>query len=66
MRHDKQHRPRPPQQRRGTIAIRMSDAERRIIEAAASAQPQYVTTYIREAALEAARRDLLAAPGSDV
>ena len=44
----------------------MSDAERRIVEAAAAAQPQYVTTYIREAALEVARRDLLAVPGEDV
>jgi uncharacterized protein (DUF1778 family) len=51
-------RPRPPRAERGTIALRISDDERALIEAAAASRPTYTTTYMREAAIEAARRDL--------
>ena len=51
-----------PSKARGTMAIRLSDAERAIIEAAAVARPEYPTTFVREAALEVARRELAEAP----
>ena len=47
----------PSRQPRDTLPIRLREDERRLIEAAA-ARPEYVTTYIREVALSAARREL--------
>lgn len=47
-----------PSRARGTLPIRVSAAERRILEAAAAQRPEYVTTYMREVSLEAALRDL--------
>lgn len=55
--------PRTPSQARSTVALRLSAAERRLLEAAAATKPQYVTSYIREAAIAAARRDLGATAG---
>lgn len=56
---DTDKRPKPPRRDpRGTRTIRLSAAEERLIEAAAAAQPTYLSRYIREAALDAARRDL--------
>jgi uncharacterized protein (DUF1778 family) len=51
-----------PSRARGVLAFRISAAERRILEAAAAGRREYLTTYIRDAALAAARRDLGAAP----
>ena len=47
-----------PSRARGLITVRVSAAERRLLEAASAARPEYLTTYIREVALQAARRDL--------
>jgi uncharacterized protein (DUF1778 family) len=47
-----------PSRARRTMPIRISDAERAILEAAAANRPEYLTTYVREVALEAARREL--------
>lgn len=58
----KRNRPKPPSAERGTIALRISDEERALIEAAAARRPTYTTTYIREAALQVARRELAEAP----
>lgn len=51
-------KPEVPSRARGTMAIRLSVTERAIIEAAAAVRPEYPTTFVREAALEAARREL--------
>ena len=51
-------RPKPPSSERGLIALRISDEERALIEAAAAQRPTYASTYIREVALAAARREL--------
>jgi uncharacterized protein (DUF1778 family) len=51
-----------PSRARGTMAIRISVAERRLIEAAAASRPEYVTTFVREAAIEAARQELAGTP----
>ena len=40
------------------MAIRLSRAERATIEAAAALRPEYPTAFVREAALEVARREL--------
>lgn len=47
-----------PSRARRELTIRVNGAERRLLEAAAAKQPQHLTTYIREAALIAARRAL--------
>ena len=47
-----------PSRARGTMAIRLSRAERATIEAAAALRPEYPTAFVREAALEVARREL--------
>jgi len=47
-----------PTKARKTLAIRVSTAERRLLEAAAARGPEYLTTWVRETALEAARREL--------
>jgi hypothetical protein len=47
-----------PSRARRTLPIRVSEAERAVIEAAAAQRPEYLTTYIREAALAVARREL--------
>jgi len=44
-----------PSKARGTLAIRVSPAERRILEAAAASRPEFLTTFVREVALQAAR-----------
>lgn len=58
-------RPKPPSSERGLIALRISDEERALIEAAAAQRPTYTSTYIREAALSVARRELAAANVGD-
>jgi uncharacterized protein (DUF1778 family) len=55
-----------PSRARGTMPIRISVAERRLIEAAAANRPEYVTTFVREAAIEAARRELAGTPYAQV
>ena len=47
-----------PSRARGGVTIRISVAERRLLEAASATRPEHLTTYIREAALQIARRDL--------
>lgn len=47
-----------PSKARGVLAIRVSKAERQLLEAAAAQRPEYVTTYVREAAIRAARKEL--------
>lgn len=47
-----------PSRARDTLAFRVSAAERRILEAAAAQRPEYLTTWVREVALKAARREL--------
>lgn len=47
---------------RGTLPIRFRADERLRIEAAAVERGEYVTSYIRRVALEAARRDLSRPP----
>jgi len=47
-----------PSKARGTLPIRISAAERAILQAAAASRPEYLTTYVRKVALEAARREL--------
>ena len=47
-----------PSRARGTMPIRISAAERAILAAAAANRPEYLTTWVREVALEAARREL--------
>jgi uncharacterized protein (DUF1778 family) len=47
-----------PSKARGLLAIRLSTQERAVLEAAAASRPEYLTTFVREAALEAARREL--------
>lgn len=49
-----------PSRARGVLAIRVSPAERRLLEAAAASRPEYLTTYVRQSAIEAARRELAA------
>jgi uncharacterized protein (DUF1778 family) len=51
-----------PSKARGVLAIRLSSAERAILEAAAANRPEYLTTFVRETALDAARRELAAKP----
>jgi uncharacterized protein (DUF1778 family) len=51
-----------PSRARGVLAFRISAAERRMLEEAAAGRCEYLTTYIRDAALAAARRDVGAAP----
>ncbi|MEX1258412.1 MAG: DUF1778 domain-containing protein [Gemmatimonadota bacterium] len=50
--------PVPSRARRSPIPVRLSDAERALIEAAAARRPDHLSSYMREAALDAARRDL--------
>ena len=47
-----------PSRARDTLAIRVSATERRIMEAAAAQRPEYLTRWIREVAMDAARREL--------
>jgi hypothetical protein len=47
-----------PSRQRPVFTMRLAVAERRIIEAAAASRTEYLSEYIRRAALEAARRDL--------
>jgi hypothetical protein len=47
-----------PSKARHIVPLRLSVSERTKLEAAAALRPEYLTTYIREMALEAARRDL--------
>lgn len=47
-----------PSKARGLLAIRLSAQERAVLEAAAAIRPEYVTTFIRQAALKAARQEL--------
>ena len=47
-----------PSRARENVAVRLSAAERRLLEAASAARPEHLSTYIRESALEVARRDL--------
>jgi uncharacterized protein (DUF1778 family) len=49
----------PPAPRR---SVRMTDAQWRLIEAAAAAAEMYPSTFLREAALREARRELARAP----
>ena len=51
---------------RGNLAVRFSVAERHLLEAASAARPKRLTTYIREVALEAARRELTLTNGAPV
>ena len=55
-------KPKVPSRARRTMAIRLSAAERDIIEKAAAARPEYPTKFVREAALDAARQELAKAP----
>lgn len=48
----------PSRARTAPTSIRLSTAERRVIEAAAVQEEQYLAEYIRSRVLEAARRDL--------
>jgi len=51
-----------PSKARKPVGIRLSRQEREILEAAARRRPEYLTTYIRDRALEAARRELAGTP----
>lgn len=53
-----QRSPSVPSRARATLAIRVSGAERRLLEAAAASRPEYLTVFVREAALETARREV--------
>lgn len=48
-----------PSRARGVLAIRVSDAERRLLEAAAATGPEYLGRFVREAALAVAREEVL-------
>lgn len=54
--------PRPthprPSQERPVYTLRLGIAERALIEAAAAQRSEYLAEYLRDRALEAARRDL--------
>jgi uncharacterized protein (DUF1778 family) len=50
-----------PSRARATMPIRVSAAERALLSAAAAMRPEYLTTFVREAALAVARRELAAA-----
>jgi len=54
-----------PTRARGTLAIRVSPAERRILEAAAAMVPEYVSAWVRETALTAARQQLAKDPAGN-
>lgn len=47
-----------PGRPRVTYAMRLGDDERKVLEAAAAAQHEPLSAYIRRVALEAARHDL--------
>lgn len=54
---------RPPT--RDVRGVRYSDAEWAVIEAAAAAHETYPSTFVRQASLEAARRELANKPDDD-
>jgi uncharacterized protein (DUF1778 family) len=47
-----------PSRARAGLTIRVSADERSLLEAAAARRPEYLTRYIRLAALEVARREV--------
>lgn len=55
---DRRRKVQVPSKARGVFHIRLSEAEKRILEAAAAQRPEYVSTYVREVALAAAREEL--------
>lgn len=50
-----------PSRARTPLSIRVNGPERRLLEAAAARQPQFVAVFVREVALREARRALSSA-----
>ena len=48
----------PPSRERPVYTLRLSPAERSLLEAAATARAEYLAEYIRNAAVDRARREL--------
>lgn len=53
--------PAPPSRERAVYTLRLGNAERRLLEAAAAQKREYLAEYVRRTALDAARRDLVGA-----
>jgi uncharacterized protein (DUF1778 family) len=49
-----------PSRERPVYTLRLAQAERRLLEAAAAARQEYLAEYIRRTALSAARQDVAA------